>query len=72
MDIIDPYALLTADVAAPMEDTMALLLPLLSPCVVSSPAAQEVATINPMGSDVADPVAGAKGASLRVWLAEVG
>lgn len=71
VDIIDSYALLTADVAAPVEDTVALLFPFLSPCIVPAAAAQKVATINPMGSDITDPVTGPKGTCLRVGLTKV-
>lgn len=71
MDIVDSYALLAADVAAPVEDTVTLFFPFLSPRVVPAAAAQEVAAVDPVGSDVADPVAGPKGACLRVGLAKI-
>lgn len=70
--VVDPNALLTADVAAPVEDAVAFLLPLLSPGVVASAAAEEVASVDAVGRQVADAVAGPKGAGLGVGVAEVG
>lgn len=70
--VVDPDALLTADVAAPVEDTVALLLSLLSPGVVTSAAAQQVTPVDAVGRQVADAVTGAKGTGLRVGVAEVG
>lgn len=72
MDIVDSYALLAADVAAPVEDTVALLFPFLSPRVVPAAAAQEVAAVDAVRGDVADPVAGPEGACLGVGLTKVG
>lgn len=71
VDVVDSYALLAADIAAPVEDTVALLFPFLSPRIVPTAAAQKVATINPMGSDITDPVTGPKGTCLRVGLTKV-
>lgn len=72
VNIIDPYALLTADVATPMEDAVTLLLPLLSSRVVPTSTAQEIATVYPVRGDVADPVPGAEWAGFRIRLAEIG
>lgn len=46
--VVDTHALLTADVAAPVEDAVAFLFPLLSPGVVASAAAQQVAALYSM------------------------
>lgn len=72
VDIVDSYAFLAADVAAPVEDTVALLFPFLSPRVVPAAAAQKVTAVNPMGSDVTDPVTSPEGTRLRVGLTKVG
>lgn len=50
---------------------MTLLLAFLRPGVVPTAAAQQVATIDAVRCDVADPVPGPKRASLGVWLAKV-
>lgn len=55
-----------------MEDAVALLLSLLSPGVVASAAAEEVAAVNAVGRQVADAVSSAKGAGFRVGVAEIG
>lgn len=60
MNVVDPYTFLAADIAAPVEDTMTFLLPLLGPCVVSTAATQQVTTVDAVRADVADSVAGAK------------
>lgn len=70
--IVDSHTLLTADVAAPVENTVALLFSLLSPGVVASATTEEVAPINAMGCQVADAITGAKGAGLRIWVTEIG
>lgn len=44
--IIDAHTLLTADVAAPVEDAVALLFAFLSPGVVAAAAAQQVAALD--------------------------
>lgn len=72
VNVIDTHALLTADVAAPVEDAVAFLLPLLSPGVVAPAAAQQVAALYPMRRHVADAVSRPEGARLRIGLAEVG
>ena len=72
VDIVDAYALLAAHVAAPVEDAVTLLLPFLSPGVVATTAAQQVAAINPVGGDVACSVPRPKGARLWVGLAKIG
>lgn len=72
MHIVDTNALLAADIAAPVEDAMAFLLPLLRPRVVAPATAQQIAAIDAMGSDVASPVPGTKGARLWVGLTKVG
>jgi len=46
--IVDTRALLTADVAAPVEDAVALLFAFLSPGVVAAAAAQKVAALDAM------------------------
>lgn len=71
VDIVDAYALLAAHVAAPVEDAVTLLLPFLSPGVVATTAAQQVAAINPVGGDVACSVPRPKGARLWVGLAKI-
>lgn len=70
--IVDSHTLLTADVAAPVENTVTLLLSLLSPGVVTSAAAEEVASVYAMRRQVADAITGAKGASLRIGVTEIG
>lgn len=72
VDIVDAHALLAADVAAPVENAMALLFALLSPGVVASAAAQQVTALDAMRRHVADPIACPKGAGLLVGLTEVG
>lgn len=72
VNVVDAHALLTADVAAPVEDAVALLLALLSPGVVATPAAQQVAALDAVRRHVAGPVASPEGAGLWVGLAEVG
>lgn len=72
VNIVDPRALLATDVTTPVENAVTLLLPLLSPGIVATPTAQEVATIYPVRGDVADPVTGAERAGFGVRLAEVG
>lgn len=72
VNVVDAHALLTADVAAPVEDAVALLLALLSPGVVTTPAAQQVAALDAVRRHVAGPVSSPEGAGLRVGLAEVG
>jgi len=70
--VVDAHALLAADVAAPVEDAVALLLALLSPRVVAAAAAQQVAALDAVRRHVADAVARPERAGLRVGLAEVG
>ena len=70
--IVDADTLLAAHVAAPVEDAVAFLLPLLRPCVVAAAAAEQVAAIDAVGGDIASPVPGAEGARLGVGLAKVG
>ena len=72
MDVVDAHTLLTADVAAPVEDAVALLLAFLSPGVVAAAAAQQVAALDAVRRHVAGPVARPEGAGLRVGLTEVG
>lgn len=72
VDIIDAYALLAADVATPVEDAVTLLLPFLSPGVVATTTAQQVAAVDPVGGDVACSVPRPKGARLWVGLAKIG
>lgn len=72
VDVVDAYALLAAHVAAPVEDAVTLLLPLLSPGVVAAAAAQQVAAVDPVGGDVARSVPRPKGPRLRVGLAKIG
>lgn len=70
--VVHPDALLTADVAAPVENTVALLFAFLSPSVVTSAAAKEVAAVDAVGCQVARSVTSPEGAGLRVGVAEVG
>lgn len=72
VDVIDAYALLAAHVAAPVEDAVTLLFPFLSPGVVATTAAQQVAAIDPVGGDVACSVPRPKGARLWVGLTKIG
>ncbi len=72
MHVIDSNTLLTADIAAPVENAVALLLSLLSSGVVTSAAAEEVAPVYAVGCQVADAITGAKGASLGIGVTEVG
>lgn len=69
--VVDSHTLLTTDIAAPVEDTVALLLSLLSPCVVSSSAAQQVTSVYAMRRQVADAITRAKGARQGIRVAEV-
>lgn len=69
--VVHAHALLTADVAAPVEDAVALLFALLSPGVVAAAAAQQVAALDAVRRHVAGSVTRPKGAGLRVGLAEV-
>lgn len=70
--VVDAHTLLTANVAAPVENAVALFFALLSPGVVSAATAQKVAALNAMRGHVADPVSSPKRARLWVWLTEVG
>lgn len=70
--VVDPNALLTANIAAPVENAVALLLSLFGPCVVTSAAAEEVTPIYAMGCEVAGTITGAKGARLRIGVTEIG
>lgn len=72
VNVVDTHALLTADVAAPVEDAVALLFAFLSPGVVATSAAQQVATLDAVRRHVADTITCPEGAGLRVRLAEVG
>lgn len=72
MHIVHPHALLTADIAAPVENTVTLLLSFLSPRVVTSAAAQEVTPVYAVGRQVADAIPSAKGAGLRIGVTEIG
>lgn len=71
VDIIDSYTLLTADIAAPVENAVTLLLPLLSPSVVASAAAQQVTPVYAVGRQVADAIPSAEGAGLWVGFTEI-
>ena len=71
MHIVYSDALLAADVATPMENTVALLFALLSPCVVTSAAAEEVTAVDAVGREVAHSVTGPKRARVRVGITEV-
>ena len=68
--VVDSHTLLTADVAAPVENAVTLFLSLLSPGVMASTAAQKVAPIYAMGCQVADTITSAKGAGLRIRVTE--
>lgn len=70
--VVDANALLAADVAAPVEDAMAFLLPLLRPRVVAAATAQQIAAVDAMRGDIASPVPGAEGARLWVGFTKVG
>lgn len=70
--VVDPHTLLTTDVAAPVENTVTLLLSLLSPGVVTSAAAEEVTTVYAVGRQIADAIAGSKGAGFGIGVTEVG
>lgn len=70
--VVDAHTLLTADVAAPVEDAVTLLFAFLSPGVVAASAAQQVAALNAVRRHVADTIARPKGARLWVGLAEIG
>lgn len=72
VQVIHSHALLTADVTAPVENTVALLLSPFSPGVVTSAAAEQVAAIYAVRRQVADPISGAEGARLRIGVAEIG
>lgn len=72
MHVVHSHALLTADVTAPVENTVALLLSPFSPGVVTSAAAEEVAAVDAMRCQVADPISGAEGACLRIGVTEIG
>ena len=72
VDIVDAYTLLAAHIAAPVEDAVTLLLSFLSPGVVATTAAQQVAAVDPVGGDVARSVPRPKGACLWVGLTKIG
>ena len=72
MHVVYPHALLTSDVTAPVENTVALLLSPFGPGVVPSAAAEEVAAVNAVWCQVADPISGAEGARLRIGVTEIG
>lgn len=72
MHVVHSHALLTPDVTAPVENTVALLLSPFSPGVVTSAAAEEVAAIYAVRRQVADPISGTEGARLRVGVTEIG
>lgn len=72
VDVINPDTFLAADITAPVEDAMALLLPLLCPGVVATATAEQITPVDPMWSHVACSVPRAKWTSLRVGLTEVG
>lgn len=72
VNVINTYTLLTADVAAPVEDAVTLLLAFLSSGVVASAAAQQVAALDAMRRHVTGAVPGPEGTRLLVGLAEVG
>ena len=72
VNIVDSHTLLTADVAAPVENAVALFLSLLSPGVVTPAAAEQVTPIYAVGRQVADAISGAEGAGLGVGVAEIG
>lgn len=71
-DLHVPHALLALHVAAPVELALAPLRPPLAPRGVAPVAAQQVATIDPLGSRVALPALGAETALLDVVLTVVG
>lgn len=70
--VVVSHTFLTADVAAPVENAVALLLSLLSPGVVSPAATEEVTPVYAVGGQVADAIAGSKGAGHRVGVTEIG
>lgn len=72
MHVVDANALLAADVAAPVEDAMAFLLPLLRPRVVAAATAQQITAVDAVRGDIASPVPGAEGARLWVGFTKVG
>lgn len=72
MHVVDSHTLLTADIAAPVENTVTLLLSLLSPGVVTSATTEEVTPVYAMGRQVADAITGAKGAGLGIGVTEIG
>lgn len=71
VNVIDAHALLTADVAAPVEVAVAFLFTLLSPGVVAAAAAQQVAALYSVRRHVAHAISSPEGARLGVGLAEV-
>jgi len=69
--IVVSHTLLTADVAAPVENAVALFLSLLSPGVVSSAATEEVTPVDAVGRQVADAIAGSERAGFRIGVTEI-
>lgn len=72
VDVVDSRTLLTADVAAPVEDAVTLLFASLRPGVVSSAAAQQLAPIDAVRRQVTRAILCPKRTRLRVRLTEVG
>lgn len=64
VDVVDAHTLLAADVAAPVEDAVALLLALLSLGVVASAAAQQVAALYAVRRHIAGSVTSPEGSGL--------
>lgn len=69
--VVDSQTLLAADVATPVKNTVALLLSLLSPGVVASATAQQVAPIYAVGRQVADAIPSTEGTSLGIGIAKI-
>ena len=72
VNIVDSNTLLAADVAAPVEDAVALLLPFLCLGVVSPAAAQQVAAVDAVRRQVTGAIACPERACFWVGFAEVG
>lgn len=72
MDVVDTHTLLTADVAAPVEDAVTFLFAVLRPCVVSSATAEQLAAVNAVRRQVTRAVSRPERTRLRVRLTEIG
>lgn len=70
--IVHSNTLVAADVAAPVENAVTLLLSFLSPGIVTSAAAQEVTAVYAMRRQITAAIPSPKGAGFGIRVAEIG